>query len=276
MINWDKLGNKQKYVLLILIILLILVLIAYGVIIYNKIQKNSFVNSLIEISEKNQEPTFSVEKIYLCSSANAIYNNDEQNAKDLDIYQYTDIAVYLNNYQDEYGITNKNTIKELYIDNIELLVNGNMGSQSLAYTNLLKIGSKDLVPDFTPNDRIDFNIIYSNSENEMANYDEPTFYTDCSNPITLRYVNNLGTDYSIQDDSSSSFDGSILQDAGISIEDINCKVKFKINLINNEGEYYSCWINFSLPLSDIYEGTTIKTTTLSGYRYDFFASVNGK
>ncbi len=275
MINWDKLGDKRKYVLIIFIIILIIEIIIYGVIICNKIQKKLFVNNLMEIVEKNQDPIFSIEKIHLCSSANVIYNSssDGEILRNLSIYQYTDIAIYLNNYQDENGLTNENTIKELYIDNIEIIIDENEGNQSLNYTNPLTIGSKNIVPNFNQVNRIDFNIIYSNSENETADYDEPTFYTDCSNPITLRYVNDLGTDYSIQDDSSSSFDGSILEDAGISIEDLNCKIKFKINIVNNEGNYYSCWVNFSLPLSDIYDGTTIKSTTLSGYKYDFFASL---
>lgn len=104
-----------------------------------------------------------------------------------------------------------------------------------------------------------------------ANYDDATFYTDCSNPISLEYLNyNIVQDYKMEENNQLSFDGSILEKAGITIENINCKVKFKINIINNKDEKYSCWINLQLPLEDIYEGTTMKQRTISGKNYIFF------
>ena len=67
------------------------------------------------------------------------------------------------------------------------------------------------------------------------------------------------------------FDGTILKKAGIKIEDINAKVRFKINLINNNDEYYSAWVNFKIPLSDIYNGTSIKSKNTVGQEYNFFS-----
>ena len=120
-------------------------------------------------------------------------------------------------------------------------------------------------------EKIDFNIVYTNEENEKANYDEPTFYTDCSNPITLEYLNNdIATHYKMDENKSVSFDGSILKEVGVATESLNCKVKFKINIINNNDEKYSCWINFSIPLDDIYEGTTMKAKTTNSQKYVFF------
>ena len=119
--------------------------------------------------------------------------------------------------------------------------------------------------------KIKFNIVYTNEENEKADYNKPTFYTDCSNPITLEYLNNdIATNYKMDENKSVSFDGSILKDAGISTENLACKVKFKINIINNEDEKYSCWINFDIPLDDIYEGTTMKAKSTNNQKYVFF------
>ena len=42
---------------------------------------------VIGIISKNENPTFSVEKIYLCSSANAIDNTSEQKLDKLGLYQ---------------------------------------------------------------------------------------------------------------------------------------------------------------------------------------------
>ena len=75
----------------------------------------------------------------------------------------------------------------------------------------------------------------------------------------------------MDENNSVDFDGSILEKSGVSIEDINCKVKFKINIINNQNEKYSCWVNFQIPLDDIYSGTTMKAAqTIEGNKYIFF------
>ncbi len=273
MINWDKIDKKisvKKVIQPILYIILTLIICIYAIIIRKYIHKNIFAKQMIEIGQKNETAIFSVEKLYLCSSANGIDNSPEKNLKNLSLYQYTDIAIYINNYQEERGLTNKNTVKELYIDNISIEPEKEQGEQNLSYINLLKIGSKEQTPQIEPKERIDFNIIYTNDENEQADYSNPTFYTDCSNPITLRYINNLNKTHSVGEGTSIAFDGTLLKDAGVSIADINCKIKFKINLVNNDGEYYSCYMNFKIPLDDIYNGTTIKSATTSSSKYDFF------
>ena len=275
MINWDKLYNskiQQKFIIPSVCIISVFLMIFYGIIIHNFIEKRKYTKQVLEIVRKNEETIFSVEKIYLCSGANVIDTSSDNTLKKMSLYQYTDIAIYFNNYKEKWGISNKNTIKQLYIDNINLTINSNKGVPNLSYTNLMKIGDKHQQIDFTKHDRIDFNIVNNNTENNMANYDEPTFYADCSNPISLKYVNNLEKDYNLEKDKTISFDGSILKNAGISIEDINCKVKFKINIINNENNYFSCWINISLPLDEIYNGVSIKSATTTGKKFDFFQS----
>ena len=44
------------------------------------------------------------------------------------------------------------------------------------------------------------------------------------------------------------------------------------NLVNNNNEKFSCWMNFDIPLDELYtEGITIKSANTSGTKYDFFA-----
>ena len=74
----------------------------------------------------------------------------------------------------------------------------------------------------------------------------------------------------MEENNQVAFDGSILEKAGITVDSINCKVKFRINIINNKNEKYSCWINIELPLDDIYEGTTMKQMTTNKNEYVFF------
>ena len=343
-----KIKIKDKWIkpiFLCFFIIIIILLFAYGNIISKNIKRKKFANENMKSYENNKEQVFKVEKILICSSANAVDFSEKQTLQDMSIYQYTDIAVYINNGDE---LTNKNTVKKLYIDNISLEGTSDIGKKSLNYKNILKFGlkkdnktksntdendttsghdvfagllnntsssnsaidvgsintnDKDEMISLTNNtssenvandtlkqvenpsasedieesqteqkdEKIDFNIVYTNEENEKANYDEPTFYTDCSNPITLEYLNNdIVTHYKMDENKSVSFDGSILKEVGVATESLNCKVKFKINIINNNDEKYSCWINFSIPLDDIYEGTTMKAKTTNSQKYVFF------
>ena len=127
-----KLDNKK--ISIILIVTLIIVLIPYGFIIKNHIKKNKFAKNNVELYENNEDSIFKVKKIVICSSANATDKSEEQNLSNLSIYQYTDIAVYIDNDEE---LTEENTIKELYIDEIELIGNSDIGAKSLTYKKIL-------------------------------------------------------------------------------------------------------------------------------------------
>lgn len=278
MINWDKINKKvsvKNVILPIMVVSLIFLSLIWGKIAYKHIQKSIFAGNMEEIISKNEKPIFSVEKIYLCSSANAIDNTEEQKLDKLGLYQYTDIAVYLNNYKDN-GLTEKNTLKKLYIDDISLDLDYNIGKPSLVYTNLLKMGSREELAQMISNskniqnDKIDFNIVSSNDENNVSDYEKPTFYADCSNPISLKYINEISAEYTVEKNSSATFDGTILEKLGIKPEDINARISFRINLVNNKDEYYSNCVSFQIPLNDINKGTTIKSKTTVGSEYNFF------
>ena len=278
MINWDKINKKisvKKLILPVMLVILIFMFIVWGRILFKHIQKNKFVGDMEKIITKNENPEFSIEKIYLCSSANAIDNTEEQKLDHLGIYQYTDIAIYINNHKEDI-LTDKNTVKQLFIDDIEIDLDYNIGKTSLVYTNLLKIGSRDELSQMVrmnknkPAERIDFNVLTTNDQNSAADYSEPTFYADCSNPISLKYINEISTEYAVSKNSSTVFDGSILKKVGIKTEDINAKIKFRINLVNNKNEYYSNYVNFRIPLYDIDKGVSIKSKTTVGSEYDFF------
>ena len=264
-----KVKINEKIIIPISIIILIIFIFLYAKII-NVYQRNKkFMQDVILISEKNQENVFSLEKIILMSSANAIDNSPEKNLQDLNLYQFTDIALQIKNGEE---LTNKNTVKTLYIDNIQISTRTKKGTQTLDYKNYQNFGKVEKISEETP-ERIDFNIIYTNEENLNADYEKPTFYTDCSNPITLEYVNkDIITGYKMGENNSISFDGKILKSAGVELQDIECYLKFKVNIENNLSEKYSCWLGFYLPLNDVFEGNSMKAKTLNTEKYDFFCN----
>lgn len=260
--------NKKLFCIILSSIICIILIIVYGIIIKHHIVNNQFSKNNIELYENNKEDVFKVDKIIICSSANAVDKSEEKNLSNLSIYQYTDIAIFINNGE---SLSDKNTIKELYIDSISLEGNNNLGSKSLTYKNSKEFGLKQEIMEPKQTNNIYFNVIHTNNENEQANYNEPTIYTDCSNPITLEYLNyDIKTNYKMNEDSKVSFDGNILESSGITPLDISCKVRFKINIINNKNEKYSCPINFDIPLEDIYKGTTMKAKNANSENDVFF------
>lgn len=259
---------KTKIVLPVFLVDILILCAIFIIILNRNIQIRNFNKNIMQIYEKNKESIFKVEKIVICSSANAIDFSPEQNFQDLSIYQYTDIAIYIDNGEE---LSNKNTVSKLYIDNISIEGKENKENKYLNYKNTLNVGMKPRISEPKEEKNIDFNIVYTNEQNETANYDNPTFYTDCSNPITLEYINyNLKQNFKMEQNNSVVFNGSILEKAGIPKDVLDCKIKFKINIINNKNEKYNCWISLKIPLDDIYSGTSLKMKNTNEGKYIFF------
>ena len=89
-------NNKLK-VVIILCILLITCSIGYRIIISRKVATKEFENELVKLAEKNEIPVFYLQKIILYSSAGIVDNSESKNLSNIDISQYTDIAIYLKN-----------------------------------------------------------------------------------------------------------------------------------------------------------------------------------
>ena len=269
-----KIKNVKLAFAILIILAFILLLLYYHFVLSPSFAKNNFANQMIEISDENEDTIFSIQKVLLYSSANAIDNSDNQSLENMNICQYTDLSIYLNNSESSSELTEQNTIKELYIDNILLTTNLNQGTKILNYKNALNFGKYTNIE--TPiNDRIDFKIINTNEENENHNYDEPTFYTDCSNPITLGYLNkDILTNYSVTDNVKTvSFNGKILKEANISLDDIKPTLNFTIHIVNNSNQKFAYNMKLDIDLNDanggINTGYVYRCKTTSGSEYRF-------
>ena len=270
-----KLKN-ERLVFSILIIVLFLVFLLYYNFVFTVVwARNSYADQVINIAENNETPVFAIQKILLYSSATAVDNSQDQSLKDMSISQYTDISIQINNMVSNSELTDENTLKELYIDNIEVTTNSDAGTKILNYKSPMSAGKYENL-NAPNNGRIDFNIINTNEQNESADYSQPTFYTDCSNPITLGYINkDILTNYSVtQDENTVSFNGKVLQEANINLDDINYTLSFKIHIINNLDEKFVYNMTLNVDLNDenggIYNGYVYKGKNPSGVEYNFF------
>lgn len=261
--------NIKKIIIIALVILLILSYVFIGKV-SAKFKENKYAAELVEIYDNNKNPIFEINKIILYSSSTAVDKSEEQTMQSVDVHQFTDIAIYINNKKTIQNVEEKNTIKEIYIDDIKIEKKTLTGNEVINYKNSFLFGKYQDLQNY--NDKISLDIILKNEQNENEKYETPVFYTDCSNPITLGYINKgIIKDYNITDKNVTlSYDGTILRNANYNLEELNAKIKFRVHIKNNLDEEFvtNVEIDNSLESEDggIYTGYLINILNVS---YDF-------
>ena len=183
------------------------------------------------------------------NSADVIPSSESQYLTNLKICQYSDICIYIENNIVDSKLTDANTIKKMYIDNINISSTSNLGEKCLNYKSPIELGK---YVDLSATERLDFEIIKNNKQNNDTNYETPTFYTDCSNPIVLEYLNkNIVDNFSIKNnDSKIYYNAKILKEAQINLDDINNDISFDIHITSNSNRNYVCHISILRPLEE--------------------------
>mgnify|MGYP000002349208 FL=1 len=224
-----------KSICFVLLIILLIVLVRIN---YNDAErKKALSNTIADITALNDKQIFSIDKIYLYSSADAINNQTKKSMWDLDVYQFTEIAMYISAIDD--GLDNTdNRIDSIYIDNIKFN-NLETGSPSLYYKDVNEFGKFNLKPE---------NLL----ENSFT-------FLSTDTPLTLEYVNLVKKNSLISDLTNPLvYDGSILKRAGISLSSINCTLSFQMHLQTSNTKKYLANVNIKIPLTDntnsIYDG----------------------
>ena len=262
------------------VLLILLIWLVYCTISIRIANKN-LVNDMSFISKLNTKTVFSIDKIYLYSSANAIENKERRAVWNLNLYQFTDMAIYINNRSDE-ELTYENSIKELYIDDIK--INGSqIGEASLYYKNINDFGKSiysTLENKLTNEERseqqgdnpenqatqIDYDkdkikdkLTYTILNSGDIDYTKPQIYTDCTNPITLEYVNNKIKENHIISDITTdvTYDGNLLRKSGVILNQIQNSVSFKITIKNYYDQEFVSNVYIDIPLEDTVTGDTI-------------------
>ena len=247
-----------KLIITIALAILCIVTIVYIIGIY---RVNSEFSSYIDgLSRLNSKTVFSIDRIYLYSSADATSNETTKPVWDLNVSQFTDIAIYINN-RAENGVNYENTIKELTISNVKFN-NLQSGTPSLYYKNVNDFAKLTNLEENKINDSLEFNIVNSGD----ADYTKPVIYSNCQNPITLEYVNtNIEEDTIISDISTPlTYDGSLLKKSGILLSQMKCTLSFTITIVNNYNQKFVATVYIDIPLEDsmssasIYDGKLVK------------------
>lgn len=225
---------KEKLKSSILIILIILIVISMYII----------ANAKPQIEQQEQEK-IAINKIICYSSANAVNSGNalKQNWE-VDIYQYTDIAIYLQKVKDI-------NFEKVYLDNIEINKKPILGNANIYRKNIDDFAKNMLLED--AKEKIEFKVVLE-GEND--------FLQNCTNPITISYINkNIKQNYVVQNTSEQiSFDEKILKRALVLSEEIEAQISFDINIIDSEQNKYKTKITIDIPIKELMNGqNTVET-----------------
>ncbi len=259
--------------IIVIVILCLISIFGYKYIFEVETLRKRYAEESEQFIENNNNPVFRVGQIILFSSANAKDNSDGK-LKNIDISQFTDMAIYIDNKGKNKEITAENTINEIYIDNIKIESASKTGEPIFNYKNPKNTG-KYVELNNWQQDGILFDVLNTNPKNDLANYDNPVFFTDCSNPISVGFINkNILTNCEVSEEIGTiTFDGSILRSANVNLADLKTKISFTINITNNYNEKYKCDLEFEVDLEteneEIYSGYLIKMFNPEGVQYNF-------
>ena len=120
--------------IIVIVILCLSSVLGYKYIFEVETLRNRYAEESAAFIENNNNPVFKVGQIILFSSANAT-DNSEGKLKNIDISQFTDMSIYIDNKGKNKEITPENTISEMYIDNIKIEGVSNNGEKILNYKN---------------------------------------------------------------------------------------------------------------------------------------------
>ncbi len=251
-------GKKAIHIISFIFLLLILLSIMFvlSTTVYAELTNRLCIEeSMARFSKLNSKNIFSIDKILMFSSASS-ENNEVVNKAlwDINISQYTDIAIYINNNA-ENGLTSENTINSLYIDNVNFFESPSLGTPNLCYKNVNNFGKYEYNPDNIITDALHFEVV-----NDNIDYEKPQSYIDVSSPICLTYINKNIKENTILSDISNPliYDGSLLKRANIALGNISAGVSFDIHIINNLNQHFICNASINIPLSSdtssIYDG----------------------
>lgn len=260
---------KKKSIILcifLLIVLSILLTIVFGMI----YKKYIFENDVISFASKNEKTIFSINKCVLFSNCNSKNKTSSTTNFTLEnLYQYTDIAIFLNNNSTENTL--ENTLKEVKITNLNYTKTPSVGNYKIFYKNINSFAESILLDSNSFENELTFNV----TSNDNTDLSTPTLYNNCANPIVLSYINeNIKTDYTITDTSSSiTYDSSLLKKCGILLNSLDASFSFDIYITNNLEQEFKCTVFIQNPLENedksLYDGaiTVTQNTNYKFYRY---------
>ena len=227
----------MKKTILIFFIFFIIVILIFSCFLFRRKVKT-------EPDKIDVKKEFCIERIIYYSSANAIsnttnYQNPEWNLK---IYQYTDIAIYINRPD---NIDTAGYITEISLKNFKT----DLENVKVYYLNPNDFGNSVLNSDNSIENELQYTVVNSKNTENIQNYNIPIFFQDCSNPITLRIVTELSNNYKVPNNHTLIYNGNLIKEVGLGVSDLNQRVSFDL-IINSKNFKHIENINLEIPYEE--------------------------
>jgi len=254
----------------VLIALIIIFIVLLAIVLGRFFNKSICENSYLDFANKNEKTIFSINKCVLFSNCNAKNKTSSNTNFTIEnLYQYTDIALFIDNNSDE--TTLENTLKSVKINNLQFLETPSIGTQKIFYKNINSF-AESLIPE---NNIFQDEIVFNITSKDIDDLTTPTLYNNCANPIVLSYINeNIKSDYTITDTSTPiTYDSSLLKRCGVILNSLNSKFSFDIYITNNLNQEFKCTVYITPPIENgnksLYDGaiTLTEDTNYNFYRY---------
>jgi len=257
--------------LLIIFLFVLFIFLFYNFVFAKFLNKYVLEKESVEFSESIQNSPFSVSKVIMYSSGYGENQNTTFQKSNwvLNILQYSDIAIYLEHSGET--LTSSNTIKQLSLENLQISA-PKIGTPALYYLDSLNFGTATFSQIHKLDNSIEFTVLNDENKNKEIQSNTPVFFTDCSNPITLKYVNqSIKENYTITSHEPVFFDGRLLQMANVPLADLEADIHFDIYLKSNDNIDY--FYHLSLPIflenddSSIYDGSILVEKSFENYKF---------
>ena len=192
--------------------------------------------------EGEKELPYKLSKILLVSTVDGKANEDSENLWNIDVTQTNDIFIYI----DSDGIT-KETIKEISLENFNLVKAPQKGSiQILRPTSDLDNLYSNSVQNYL-NDKIEY---------QGAKLDDMKSLEVSNNGGVVGFrlaLNELGKFISNDETVEVIYDGRLLSNLGVSLEEIKLTLNFDIIITTNENISYKGTLSLDMPTDEIIE-----------------------
>ncbi len=125
--------DKKKIILTVITVLLLILVLFLAYLLFQKyVLKTNFENSILPFANNNQEEVYKINKITFFSNCDAKNKNiASSNFTIENLYQYTDIALFLNSTNTD--ITLENALKKVSISNIKFTKTPTLGTPRVIF-----------------------------------------------------------------------------------------------------------------------------------------------
>jgi len=192
-------------------------------------------------AEGEKSLPFSISKILLISTVNGDVIDDPENIWNIEVTQVNDVYFYIDKTEE----TNK-TIKEIKFENFNISSQPQKGTVKL----LRPTGELPNLYTYSEQDYMNSEIVYQGAAiDDMKSLE----IANSGGILGFRFsLNELGS-YVSNENQEITYDGNLLKNLGITIEEIKFSVNFDIIITTSDNISYKGTINLDMPIDSVIE-----------------------